>query len=69
MAKKIVKVVLILLMFAGICVSIFNFTSVESKAEYVIWQDLEEGTDPILGTKFIRCFRTGQACVTVYADQ
>lgn len=65
MAKKIVKVVLVLLMLAGICFSAFNFMALKANATKVYWQKLETGTDPITGGLFVRCFSTGQACVTV----
>ena len=65
MAKKIVKFMLVLLMFAGICFSAYNFLALKSEAATVYWQKLEMGIDPVLGTNFIRCWSTGQACVTV----
>ena len=65
MATRIVKAMLIVLMLVGIVFSLFNFIAVKSEAK-AIWQDLEEGTDPILGTPYIRCLNTGQACVVVY---
>jgi len=64
MTKKIVKLMFVLLMLAGICFSAYNFLALKAEA-VVYWQNLEMGTDPVLGTKFIRCWGTGQACVTV----
>ncbi len=64
MSKKFVKIALLLLMAAGVCFSAFNFLAVKSEAA-VYWQDLELGKDPILGTPSIKCWNTGQACVTV----
>ncbi len=64
MNKKIVKFALVVLMLAGICFAAFNFLAVESEAA-VYWQNLIEGTDPVLGTPSITCRDSGQACVTV----
>jgi hypothetical protein len=65
MRKNVIKIMLILLMVAGIGFAAFNFLAVESDA-YVIWQQLDEGIDPRLGTPFIRCWLTGDGCVVVY---
>jgi hypothetical protein len=65
MRKNVVKIMLIVLMMAGICFAAFNFLAVETEAR-VIWQELEMGEDPELGTTYIRCFDTGEGCITVY---
>jgi hypothetical protein len=65
MKKKVVKIMLIVLMLAGIGFAAFNFLAVKSEAR-VIWQKLDEGTDPQLGTHFIRCYETGDGCCVVY---
>ena len=64
MTGRVVKVVLVLLMLVGIVLSMFNFVAEKVEAA-AIWQHLETGTDPVLGTPYIKCFDTGQACVTV----
>ena len=63
MTGRLVKVGLVLLMLVGIIFSLFNFIAVKSEAG-AIWQQLEMGDDPHGGT-YIRCWKTGQACVTV----
>jgi hypothetical protein len=65
MKKKVVKIMLIVLMLAGIGFAAFNFLAVKSEAR-VIWQELIEGTDPKLGTPSITCWKTGEGCVIVY---
>jgi hypothetical protein len=50
-------------MLAGICFSAFNFLALKAEAK-VYWQKLEMGEDPHGGT-YIRCFDSGQSCVTV----
>jgi hypothetical protein len=64
MSKRIVSYVLVILMLVGIVLSLCNFIAVKAEAK-VYWQDLEMGDDPHGGT-YIRCWRTGQACCTVY---
>ena len=65
MIRRIAKVTMLVIMAAGIVFSLVNFIALESEA-YAIWQDLETGKDPVTGGNFVRCFATGQACVTVY---
>ncbi|MGD2087423.1 MAG: hypothetical protein PVH61_14660 [Candidatus Aminicenantes bacterium] len=65
MASRIVKVLLVGLMLVGIVFSLLNFVAVKSEA-LVIWQHLDQGTDPVLGTPYIRCWKSGQSCVVVY---
>jgi len=64
MLKRIAKIAMLIIMTAGVVFSLFNFISIKSEAA-VYWQNLEEGTDPVTGTHFIKCFESGQACVTV----
>jgi hypothetical protein len=64
MKKNVVKIMLIVLMVAGICFAAFNFLAVETEAG-VIWQELKTGPDPILGTPSITCYSTGEGCVVV----
>ena len=68
MKKNVVKIMLILLMVVGIGFAAFNFLAVKSEAR-VIWQELIEGTDDILGTPSITCWRTGEGCVIVYPSE
>lgn len=64
MSKKIVKIMLVLLMVAGVFFSANNFLA-EKAESATYWQDLETGTDPYTGGTFIKCWNSGQACVTV----
>jgi hypothetical protein len=68
MRRNAVKIMLIVLMLAGICFAAFNFLAVETEAR-VIWQKLEMGEDPVSGGTYIRCFETGEGCVTVYPNE
>jgi hypothetical protein len=47
MIKKVVKILMVLLMLAGIVISFLNFTAVKSDAKITIWgfyeQDIVEG--------------------------
>jgi hypothetical protein len=63
-AKKFVKLLLVLVMLAGIGFSIFNYIALKAEAT-VYWQKLETGIDPVTGGMFIRCFSTGSGCCTV----
>jgi hypothetical protein len=65
MARRIVKVVLVGLMLFGIVFTLFNFVAVKSEA-LVYWQHLEQGTDPVLGTPYLKCWKSGQSCVVVF---
>jgi hypothetical protein len=64
MAKRIVKFVLIGMMLVEIVFSLFNFIAVKSRSA-VYWQVLEQGIDPALGTKYIRCWHTDSTGVSV----
>jgi hypothetical protein len=68
MKKNVVKIMLIVLMMAGICFAAFNFLAVETEAR-VIWQELIEGTDDVLGTPSITCWKTGEGCCIVYPNE
>ena len=64
MIKRITKIVLIGLMLVGIVFSLFNFMAVKSSSA-VYWQILEQGVDPYLHTKYIKCWKTGSTCCSV----
>lgn len=68
MKKTLIKIMLILVMVAGIGFAAFNFLAVETEGR-VIWQQLDEGIDPETGTNFIRCWLTGDGCCVVYPSE
>jgi len=63
MIKKVFKVTVILLMFLGVLFSVLNFLSIKEDAA-TFWQKLEMGDDPYGGT-YVKCYSSGQACVSV----
>jgi hypothetical protein len=64
MVERFFKIVMIILMIIGISLAAFNFFAVKAEAA-VYWQDLKLDKDPILGTPSVKCFNTGQACISV----